>query len=170
MTAKIRGHHGKTKEEIIVRREESFRLRVIERLDYRAIGIKMGIAAGTAKKDCDWVLDQKKKGLIERDEEIRSKETHIYEALLDRWLPLAIQRGEDQLAAVATDKVTKILVDMARLHGFASPQREAPASEMGKQIGISIIETMAKLAQSGKPIKAELVETVEAIEDKNANT
>lgn len=170
----MRLFHGKTKEEIMLRREESFRLRVVERKDYREIAKLLGISYGQANKDCMWVLEQKKKGLIERDEAIRAQHDLIYKSLLDKWLPLALRNQDqaDQEGSIATDKVTKILVDQAKLHGFSTPIRDTPAAEVGKQIGIGIIETMARLAQKGKPIEASVVEdaVIEQIEDKSNDT
>ncbi len=165
----MRLFHGKSKEDIMLRREESMRLRVVERMDYREIAAKLGISYGQACKDCQWVLDQKKKGLIERDEAIRHHHDLIYKAILDKYLPIAVaDRTIDQESLAATGIVTKVLVDQAKLHGFTVPVKETPAAEVGKQIGIGIIETMARLAQKGKPLEAHVVEeaVIEQIEDK----
>jgi transposase len=162
------------KEERIERREQVWQMRVVDRLTYREIAKKLGITVWTAYQDAKWLADHRIKALEGKDKELIATQNEIYEALLNKWMPVAlgeptITEDGDSLEAshqeqmYATDRVTKILQDQAKLFGFHTLPRAGEggqAKELGAGIAEGVITAMAKLADASKDkvLEAEVVE------------
>lgn len=154
--------NGITPEQLLARREKVFELRSVNRLSCEAIAKILGVSTATVYNDSKWITRFKVKGLIEKDKKIVAEHDAIYSSLLDRWLPVALDpEQEPDTAMYATDRVARILVDQAKLHGFqtTSASSGVTAKEVGKEIGTTVMEIMMKIAQGNKqPIKAEVIE------------
>lgn len=152
------------KEALLDRREKVWQLRVVDRLPYREIARRLNTTVWTVHQDAKWLVNNRIKALEGKDKELIATQNEIFEALLNRWLPVAMSEGGDsndeQLAA--TDRIVKILSDQAKLFGFQTlPKAEAGvAKELGKGVAEGVIEAMARLAEKSRPrvIEAELVE------------
>jgi hypothetical protein len=152
-----------SKQATIERREKVWQLRVVERKTYRQIARELGITVFTAHQDAKFLTEHRIKALEGKDKELIVNQNEIYEALLNKWVPVALDNTrevDDQL--YATDRVTKILSDQAKLFGFHTlPRAERGQAEaLGKGIAEGVIEAMANLANrsKGKVIEAEVVE------------
>lgn len=153
-----------TQEQLLARREKVFELRAVNRLKYDEIAPLLGVSVGTVYNDAKWITRFKVKGLIEKDKRIVAEQDTIYSALIDRWLPVALDPEQEQDTAMyATDRVARLLVDQAKIHGFHSTSASGSfsAKEVGQEIGTKVMELMMKIAQAGKqPIKAEVIQEV----------
>lgn len=145
------------------RREKVWQLRVVERKTYRQIARELGITAFTAHQDAKWLSENRIRALEGKDKELIANQNEIYEALLNKWLPVALHGGEDiEDQLYATDRVTKIMQDQAKLFGFHTlpKAQQGQAEALGKGIAEGVIEAMAKLADRSRSrtIEAEIIE------------
>ncbi len=171
------GFNTSKKEAQLERREKVWQLRVVDRLTYREIAKKLGITVWTAHSDAKWLSDHRIKALEGKDKELIATQNEIYEALLNKWIPVALGEPpitetdgdlevsyEDQL--YATDRVTKVLSEQAKLFGFHTlpKAQQGNAEALGKGIAEGVIEAMAKLADRSKVVRAEVIDNP-AIQD-----
>jgi DNA-binding CsgD family transcriptional regulator len=160
--AKALSAQGITQEQLLARREKVFELRAVKRLTYQEIADILGVSIATIYCDAKWITRFKVRGLIEKDKRIVAEQDVIYSALIDRWLPVALDPQEEpDTAMYATDRVARLLVDQAKIHGFHSTfaSKGVSAKEVGEEIGTKVLEAMMKLAQMSKsPIKAEIID------------
>jgi hypothetical protein len=146
----------------------------VERKSYRDIADALKVSEHTVWQDMRRLAQQKKDP--ELAEKVLREHHTIYEALIDRWLPVALDRDTPEDASVetrlafaemsvtATDKVARLLSDQARLHGLGMPvQGKAgpSAAELGQEFGKRVVEAMLQLAHGKQhkeaAIEAELV-------------
>jgi hypothetical protein len=163
-------HSSKSNNRLVARREKVWDAHIIERKSIRDIAREEKISPTTVVADLKWVTNIRLKSLIEKDKSVVAKQDTIYDALLDRWLPVALDPDRPpDVAMYATDRVTRILVDRGKMHGFGMPTKDARADGAVKEIGLAALQAMTRLA-SGKHnvpdsvIDAEVVQS--QIEDK----
>lgn len=152
---------GMTPEMLLARREKVFELRAVHRLKYSEIAKMLGVSEATILTDAKWILKCKIKNLIEKDKRIVAEQDAVYTALLDKWLPIAIDPDEEASTAMyATDRIARLLVDQAKLHGFHSNVSggSLTAKEVGQEIGTKVLEAMMKLAQGARTVRAEIID------------
>jgi len=152
----------------VARREAVWQLRVVERKTYREIAKELGITLYTAHSDAKWIAENRIKELEKKDKELVAQQGEIYEALLNKWLPIALSSsGNRDEQLYATDRVARIMVDHAKLYGFqALPKPDGSAKELGKGIAEGVIEAMARLAnKKSSVVEAEIIEEPKMIQD-----
>lgn len=155
--------YKQAREATVERREKVWQLRVVERKTYREIARELGITVFTAHQDAKFLSENRIKALEGKDKELIVNQNEIYESLLNKWLPIALDTSEDmQDQLYATDRVTKILSDQAKLFGFHTlPKAQGQAAEaLGKGFAEGVIEAMARVAEKsrGRVIEAKVVE------------
>lgn len=168
----------RNQEELLVLREKCFDLRAVERKTFAQIGQELGIATTEASRHVKYIAELKVKGLIEKDESVRVEMQALYEALLARWVPFVMsddfvvqgtKEGKDgptviqldkwQSAGLATDKVLKVLDQMAKLNGFYSSSDLKGAAEVGKAVATETLKTLYELGRQNRaPIPAQVIE------------
>jgi DNA-binding CsgD family transcriptional regulator len=154
---------------ILARREQAYRLRIVERRTYDEIATILQVSKWTAINDVRTITGIRIKALIHIDKELIAKHDEIYEGLLNKWLPVAMSEDEivldkdgrqvvDNRSLNAVDRVTKILGDQAKLHGLGQAGKAAGgAQEYGKAVGEHVLQAMQRLAQ-GRFVRAKTVE------------
>ena len=155
---------GVSKQATQERREKVWQMRVVERKTYRQIARELGTTVFTAHDDAKWVAQHRVKALEGKDRELVANQNEIYEELLNKWLPLALSNVDEiETQLYATDRVTKILSEQAKLFGFHTLPRaqQGQAEALGKGMMHGVIEAMAQFAEKskgGKVIDAEVIE------------
>ena len=161
------------------RREQVWKLIVIDRQSYRDAGKQLGVSEHTVSQDMRRMMAQSNDP--ELSQKVIAHQHAIYEALIDKWLPVALDRepaGDSpetrlafaEMSATATDKVARILADQARLHGLGQTNTKLgpSAAELGEQFGKRMADVMLQVANKGQNkeavVEAELV--TPQIEDK----
>ena len=155
------GFNTSKKEAQLDRREKVWQLRVVERKTYRDIARELGITVWTAHNDAKWLATNRIKALEGKDKELIVTQNEIYEQLLNKWLPVALEKNEDvETQLYATDRVTKVLSEQAKLFGFHTlpKAQQGNAEALGKGIAEGVIEAMAKLADRSKTVRAEVID------------
>jgi hypothetical protein len=160
-------------------------MRVIQRKSYAEIAKQEGVSIFTVSQDIVRFKRRSAERNKERSDELIAEQDAVYQALLDKWLPIAVapahliidHEGEeidaevnDEQAMYATDRVLRVLGDQAKLHGFVQSVKQGKAAEeMGKAFGDKVMQAMMALAKGsyGKVLEAEIVPT---IEDTHAST
>lgn len=139
--------------------ETAWNLRVIQRYSYRRIAAVLHLSTFAVHSLVKELAKTRAGDIQAKNKDLQCKQNEIYEALLDRWLPVALDKSEsrEQSAMAATDRVTKVLLDQAKLHGFHMIKDTTIPSNFGKEIGIAVIEAMGRLASKQKVIEAEVV-------------
>ncbi len=140
--------------------DQAWELRVVGRLSYRQIAQKLNISTFTAHSYVKELAKTRSNELREKNKTIVCKQDTIYEALLDKWIKIALDEETDTtMALYATDRITKVLVDQAKLHGFHMIKDTTIPTGLGKEVGIAVIEAMARLAQKQpkKVVEAEVI-------------
>lgn len=162
------------------RREQAYQLRVVNRMGFREIAEKLDVSVSTAKSDCEFIVKMKVQGMIEKDQEMKTEISSIYQAILSRWMPFMMsdkfvvegkkvnKRGETTIielsewdaAGTATDKVLKALDQMAKLEGFYATKNDNKTPlEMGQEFARGIMETMHGIARNNLPVQeAEIID------------
>jgi hypothetical protein len=177
------GFNQSKKEALLARREKVWQLRVIDRLPYREIAKRLNTTVYTVHMDAKWISDNIVKNLKGKQESLVATQNEIYEALLNKWLPVALGSPsgvydkdgepvgvshEDQLAA--TDRIVKVLQDQAKLFGFNTlPKSTGEARELGHGIAEGVIEAMARFAgkTQAKVIEAQVIDEQPRIQNVN---
>jgi hypothetical protein len=158
----------------IERREKVWNLRIVERKSVREIAEQLNVGRDVVSRDIRYIEEQRIQALKNKDLSFVTHQDAVYEALLSKWLPEAIKEeghyvlaedGQtpiwtDDPALRATDRVVKVLTEQAKLHGFGLGDKGASPKELGKEIGIQIMDAMTKLAQGkyrGNVIEGEVI-------------
>jgi len=156
------------------RRNKVWEMRIIDRLPMREIAKRLDVSVFTVHADVKAIETQRVKTLKEKDMAFVARQDEIYEALITKWLPVALNPDAHQILAPdgetiiwsddpalkATDRIARVLAEQAKLHGFGGGGKDVSAKEVGKEIGIHVMEAMTKLAhgQLKQPvIEGELV-------------
>lgn len=164
-----------TTEALLKRRQEIFDMRA-EGKSYKTISRATGLSFSTISEDLAIIAKMKYQGLIETSEALLQEQNTYYDALLEKWLPLAVsedlsvgetrenKRGEVfdvslpvwESSGIATDKVLKILEQKAKVNGLMARHEKTP-EEVGTNIAIGVIDAFRKLSQPA-PIQAVIIE------------
>ena len=154
----------------MLRREKAYEMRAVGHKSFREIADELGVALSVVHDDVKFITRLKIEGMIERDQEMSAGINEAYDAMLRRWIPVVLsdgfevqgekfnRKGEVQIikldkwdaAGIATDKITKILDQKAKLNGLYAKETQSP-QEFGKEMALGVISAMRELAQS--PIK-----------------
>ena len=138
------------------RRDQVWRMTVVDRMTQADICKALGISNYTVHQDLKWVRKQRVKTLEEADRDFVVEQDQIYDSLLDKWLPIALRADDDSEASfTATDKVTTVLANQAKLHGFGAAGKVSP-KQAGEVMGEFVLKAMRQIAH-GKVIEAEVV-------------
>lgn len=156
---------------MLTRREQAYYLSVVERRHVKDVAKELQVSASTVRKDLKWVTQQRIDALVENDKALVVEQDGIYEALLEKWLPVALR--DDTLVEVeghmvidtrpltATDKILKILSDQAKLHGLGQGSKTLTPKSVGEAAGDHVLRVMQQLAEgmhSGKVIRGEVID------------
>lgn len=164
---------GASPEAIIQRQEKAFDLRTKGRT-LQSISQELGVAIGTVHNDLKVIARLKYEGLIEKDQNLLLEQNSYYDALLERWLPLAVsedlnvgekrinQREEEydvslsdwEASAAATDRVIKIMEAKAKINGLVSTKTDRTPEEVGASVALSVMEAFRRISQ---PKQAEVI-------------
>lgn len=139
------------------RRQKVWKMAVVDRMSQREICKALGISNYTVHQDLTWVRSQRVKSLEEADRDFVVEQDQIYDALLDKWLPIALREDDTtESSFTATDKVTTVLSNQAKLHGFGAAGKVSP-KQAGEVMGEFVLKAMRQIAHGGKVIEAEVV-------------
>lgn len=166
-----------TPEEILDRQEQAFSMR-LEGKTMTTIARELGVAVSTIHGDLQTIAKMKYQGLIEKDQNLLLEQNAYYDALLERWLPLAMSedlnvgetrknnRGEEYDVALepwkasgeATDKVLKILEGKSKINGLAPQKTDRTPEEVGTSVALAVMEAFRKLSSPREPRPAEVLD------------
>ena len=151
------------------RRNQVWDMHIVQRMSYKEISEKLGVSDWVIWNDLKICRAARVKTLSEKDREFIVEQDAVYEALLNKWVPVAIaEQGHvvmddegnpiwsDDPALKATDRVIKALGEQAKLHGFGRDGKVSP-KEAGKEIGEAVLKAMRELAHGGRVIEAEVI-------------
>jgi hypothetical protein len=139
------------------RRDQVWRMTVVDRMTQAEICKALGISSYTIYQDLKWVRKQRVKTLEEADKDFVVEQDQIYDSLLDKWLPIALRTDDDSEASfTATDKVTTVLANQAKLHGFGAAGKVS-AKQAGEVMGDFVLKAMRQIAH-GNVIQAEVID------------
>ena len=148
----------------MLRREKAYEMRAVNRMSFREIADALGVAVSVVHDDVKFITRMKVEGMIERNEEMATEINEAYDAMLKRWVPVVLSddfvvqgvkvvRGQEKIiqldkwdaAGIATDKITKILDQKAKLNGLYAKDTQTP-QEFGKEMAMGVINAMRELA------------------------
>lgn len=174
--------HILSEEEILVRREKAFELRLAGKT-METIGKELGVSTTTIHHDLKAIAKMKYEGLIEQDQLLILTHNRQYDALKERLLEHALtpdlnigevrqnRRGEDydvslaswEASYAAIDRLLKVMADQAKLNGLMTPvairgANDRTPEEVGTAVALSVMEGMRRLAERNQPLRAEIID------------
>jgi hypothetical protein len=149
--------HKWKEEEREERRNNVWKLSIVDRMSQRDIAKQLGVSVYTVNQDIKWVAKTRVKNMAEADRAFVVEQDSIYGALLTKWLSIALAEGDTSPAShKATDHVARILGDQAKLHGFGQAGKVSP-KEAGEVMGEYVLKAMQAMAH-GNVIEGEIIQ------------